>query len=83
LVDGNGNNVIHIKDRYTPLEVFEGMFDTIVNLSHCPHKAVFKFFKDIYLPGSFRRTLFPATPIGVIVEIALPGTGLKDLISGF
>ena len=55
LVNGNGNYVIHIKNRYTPLEILKGVFDTIVNLFPCPNISVFKILKDIYLPGSICR----------------------------
>ena len=36
LVDSDRDNVIHIKERDTPLEISEGVFDTLVNLFPCP-----------------------------------------------
>jgi hypothetical protein len=82
-VDGHGDNIIHIEDRNTPLEILEGVFDALVNLFSCPHIAVFEILKDVNLPGSLWCALFPPTPGPVIVEIVLSGAGFKDLISGF
>jgi len=65
------------------LEILEGVLDAIVNLSPCPHIAVFELLEDIELPGSFLGILLPATPVGIIVEIILSWTGLEDLIPGF
>lgn len=59
------------------------MFDAVVNLFSCPHIGIFKVFRDVDLPGPFQGTLFPATPIPIIVEVILPGTSSEDLISGF
>ena len=54
-----------------------------MDLLPCPHKTVLNVLKDIYLFDSLRGTLFPASPIPVIVKIVLSGAGLKDLIPGF
>jgi hypothetical protein len=59
------------------------VFYAIVDLLPCPHKPIFEVFQDIDLPGFSWGILFPAAPIGVIVEIVLPWAGLKDLIPGF
>jgi hypothetical protein len=40
-------------------------------------------FKNINLSGSFGGIVFPAAPVTVIVEIILPGAGLKDSVSGY
>ena len=56
------------------------MFDAVVDLLPCPHEAVFEVIEDINLSDSLRGTLFPASPIPVIVKEVLSGAGLKDLI---
>ena len=73
-------NFIYIKDGNAPLEIFQSVFDTVVDLLSRPHEAVFEVLKDIYLSDSLRGTLFPASPIPVIVKKVLSGTGLKNLI---
>ncbi len=83
LVDGDGDNLIHIKDRDTPLKIPQGVFDAVVNLSPCPHIPVFEVFEDIDLPCSLWGILLPTTPIRIVVKTVLPGAGLKDLIAGF
>ena len=45
--------------------------------------SVFKVFQDIDLPGSFWGIGFPSAPVTVIVEIVLPGAGLKYSVSGY
>jgi len=80
LVDGDGHNVIHIEDRDTPLEIPQGVLDTVVNLPPCPHMPV---FEDVDLPCSLRGALLPAAPISIIIVEVLPGAGLKEFISGF
>jgi hypothetical protein len=59
------------------------MVDTIMNLSPCPHEAVLELFKNIDLPGSFGGIVFPTAPVSVIVEIILPGAGLKDSVTRY
>jgi len=59
------------------------MPDTIMDLFPSPHVAVFKILKNVDLPGPFRGISFPSTPVTVIVEIILPGTGLKDSATGY
>jgi hypothetical protein len=82
-LDGDFNYIIRIQDRYVPLKILEGVFDTIVNPASRPHIAVFKILEDIDLSGSLRRTFLPPAPVGVIVEIILSGAGFKYLISRF
>jgi hypothetical protein len=57
--------------------------DAIMNLCPCPHKAILELFKNIDLSGSFGGIIFPSSPVTVVVEIILPGTGLKDSVSGY
>ncbi len=83
LVDGDGDNLIYLKDRDTPLEISEGVLDTVVNLSPCPHIPVLKVLEDIDLPGSLWGIFLPATPKCIIVKVVLSWAGLKDLIPGF
>ena len=83
LVDGDGDYAIHIENRDTTLEVSQGVLDTVVNLSPCPHMPILEVFKDIDLPGSLWGAFLPAAPIRIIVEEVLSGAGLKDLIAGF
>jgi hypothetical protein len=83
LVKGNGDNIVHIKHRNTPLEIFQGVFDRLVKALPCPGKVVLEVLQDVYVPGSFWRIGFPATPIPVVVEIVLSGASLEDLIPGF
>ncbi|MEE9609620.1 MAG: hypothetical protein V3W19_00125, partial [Desulfatiglandales bacterium] len=66
-----------------PLDIFQSVFDALMNCSPRPHMTVFELLENVYLPSPFWRTFFPATPVSVIVEIVLSGAGFKDLISGF
>jgi hypothetical protein len=54
-----------------------------VDLLSCTHEAIFEVLEDIYLSNSLRGTLFPASPVSVIVEKVLSGAGLKDFIPRF
>ena len=83
LVDGDGDNLIYLKDRDTPLEISKGVLHTLVNLSPCPHIPVLEVPEDIDLPDSLWGVLLPADPIPVLVEVVLSGAGLKDLIAAF
>jgi hypothetical protein len=54
-----------------------------MNSVSLPQVPVFEVLQGINLSGSFGGVLFPTSPIGIVSEIILSGTGLKDLIPGF
>jgi hypothetical protein len=83
LVEGDVNDLVDIEDGNAALKICQSVFDAIMNLCACPHEAVLELFKNIGLSGSFGGISFPAAPVSIIVEIILPGAGLKDSVARY
>ena len=70
-------------DGYAAPEICQGALNTIMNLFPSSHISVLELFKNIDLLDSLGCVDFPSSPVTIIVEIILSGTGLKDTVTGY
>jgi hypothetical protein len=82
-VEGDGYDLIYIKDGNPSLQVFNGPFYALMDLFAGPHLPSLQIFQDVDLTGPQRGIIQPSIPVSVVIEIILSEAGLKAFIPGF